>query len=186
MRELALHLMDIAENGVAAGASRIEISVQANTITDRLCLRVGDNGKGMDADTIARVVDPFVTSRTTRKVGLGLPLLKAAAEACDGGLIIHSTPGKGTEVEVEFQLNHIDRMPLGDMTGSMLSLVIGHPEINWVMAYQVDDEQFIFDDRPIKTELDGVALTEPVVISFLRELLAEGVEQVNTKIPVAL
>ena len=99
MRELSLHLLDIAENSVAAGASNITIRVREDLINDRMILSVQDDGKGMDAETAARIVDPFVTSRTTRKVGLGLPLLKEAAELCNGYLRIDSTLGKGTLVE---------------------------------------------------------------------------------------
>ncbi|RPI30832.1 MAG: ATP-binding protein, partial [Chloroflexota bacterium] len=111
MREIALHLLDIAENSVAAGAKNIAISVCEDLTSDRLRASVSDDGKGMDADLVARVTDPFVTSRTTRKVGLGIPLFKAAAEACNGCLDIVSQPGKGTCIEVEFQHSHIDRMP---------------------------------------------------------------------------
>ena len=97
-------------------------------------MSVEDNGKGMDAEMVARVTDPFVTSRTTRKVGLGIPLLKAAAEACEGGLTIQSEPGKGTWCEVEFQRSHIDRMPLGDLAATMLTLVVGSPEVHWIFT----------------------------------------------------
>jgi len=97
----------------------------------------------------ARVVDPFVTSRTTRKGGLGLPFLKQAAEACEDFLKIHSTLAKGTLVEVEFQLNHIVRMPLGDLAGTFLSLMIVKPSINWMFNYRVDHKKFVFESAPI-------------------------------------
>jgi len=112
VRELALHLLDIAQNSVAAQARNITISVIENTSADRLHLAVEDDGFGMNAETIQRVVDPFVTSRTTRSVGLGIPLLKAAAESCEGFLEIKSQVGVGTRVDVEFRRSHIDRMPL--------------------------------------------------------------------------
>jgi signal transduction histidine kinase len=103
VRELTLHLLDIAENSIAAGAKTIKISVIEDTQKDILRLSVEDDGKGMDAETVQKVVDPFVTSRTTRKVGLGIPLLKEAAEACNGWLKISSEPGKGTKVDVQIQ-----------------------------------------------------------------------------------
>jgi len=175
MREIALHLLDIAENSVAASASQISISVTENLIDDKLIASVQDNGKGMDSELLKKVTDPFVTSRTTRKVGLGIPLLKAAAEACKGHLAINSKPGEGTYLEVEFQRNHIDRMPLGDISGSILTLVIAYPQINWRFNYKIilpaDEKEFSFDDTPIKECLQDVSLCEPEVLSYLRELL---------------
>jgi anti-sigma regulatory factor (Ser/Thr protein kinase) len=179
MREIALHMMDIAENSVSAGATRIIIKVDENTVRDRLKISIEDDGRGMDDELVARVIDPFVTSRTTRRVGLGIPLLKAAAEACNGYLRINSAPGKGTRLEVEFQRSHIDRMPLGDVAGTMLSLMVGSPQIHWVFQYNVDGKTFVFDDAPVKQELEGVSLTEPTILTFLRESLQDGVAGVQ-------
>jgi anti-sigma regulatory factor (Ser/Thr protein kinase) len=179
MRELALHLMDIAENSVAAQASAITIEVMENSASDRLWMCVRDNGVGMDAEMIKRVTDPFVTSRTTRKVGLGIPLLKAAAQMCNGDLIIESTPGCGTNVETDFQRSHIDRMPLGNLASTWYSLVVAFPEIHWVFLYQVDDNKFLFDDQPIKEALMGIPLTEPDVLAYLRSTIEEGVAEVQ-------
>jgi len=178
VRELALHLLDIAENSVSAQAQNITITVEENTSTNRLRMSVEDDGVGMTPEMAARVVDPFVTSRSTRKVGLGLPFLKQAAEACNGFLQIHSAPAKGALVEVEFQLDHIDRMPLGDLAGTFLSLIVANPSINWVFTYRVDEKQFIFESAPIVKELEGISLTEPVVLSYLREQLQTGVAEV--------
>ena len=174
MKELALHLLDIAENSVAAKARNVTLAVIADEANDRLRLIVQDDGKGMDAQTAARIVDPFVTSRTTRKVGLGLPLLKSAAEACNGGLSIQSEIGKGTQVTVEFQLNHIDRMPVGDFPSTCLNLLVGYPEIHWIFLYTSNKSQFEFDDQPIKQELTGVPLSDPLILGYLRQNLEEG------------
>lgn len=179
MREIALHILDIAENSVAAGASQVLITVVEDVQGDRLRVVVTDDGRGMDKDLLARVTNPFVTSRTTRKVGLGIPLLKAAAEACNGYLQITSAVGKGTHLEVEFQRSHIDRMPLGELAGTVLTLVVGHPNVHWVFDYRVADANFVFDDEPIKRELDGVPLTEPAILAFVREMLREGVDTVQ-------
>lgn len=179
MRELALHLLDIAENSVSALASIIRISIEENRAADRLRMVIGDNGKGMDTQTVARITDPFVTSRTTRKVGLGLPLLKAAAEACNGGLEIWSEVGQGTTVTIEFQLSHIDRMPLGDLSSTLMTLVIGSPEVRWVFQYTVDGHVFEFDTQPILETLDGVPLTDPAILAYLRNMLEEGVAEVR-------
>ncbi len=181
MRELTLHLLDIAENGVSAGAQNITIMIVEELRTDRLKLAVEDDGRGMDAAMVEQVTNPFITTRTTRKVGLGIPLLKLAAEQCNGGLTVDSTPGVGTTVKAEFQRSHIDRMPLGDVAGTMLSLVIGWPHVHWMLIYRVDDEEFVFDDTPVKEILGDVPLSDPEVITFLRGALTEGIRDVTRR-----
>jgi hypothetical protein len=176
LKELALHLLDISENSVAANAHQISILVEEDTTSDRLQMRVEDDGKGMDAETVKKVIDPFYTSRTTRKVGLGIPLLKEAAEACNGHLTIQSEIGKGTCLEVEFQRSHIDRMPLGDLAGTLLNMVVGNPHIHWVFRYRVNQNTFIFDDEPIKQVMHEIPLTEPDVLAYIKELLENGVK----------
>jgi len=178
VRELALHLLDIAENSVAAKAQNITISVNEDHHADRLQMSVIDDGCGMDEATVARVIDPFFTSRTTRKVGLGLPFLKQAAESCNGNMQIISTPGKGTQVKVEFQYSHIDRMPLGDLAGTFLSLLIASPEINWDFNYIVDGKEFRFESLPVTQALQGISLTEPSILTYLRESIESGVAEV--------
>jgi len=183
MREIALHLLDIAENSVAAGAHTITMKVCEDLRHDRLTACVTDDGKGMDAEMVAKVVDPFITSRTTRKVGLGIPLFKAAAEACNGGLVIRSEPGKGTCLEVDFQHSHIDRMPLGDLASTILTLVVAYPHIRWIFEYTavakngLPQEQFIFDTQPVVDELGEIPLTEPEILAFLRETIDSGMAQ---------
>jgi hypothetical protein len=184
LRELALHILDIAENSISALASQIEIFAGEDEHANRLKLMVADNGKGMDAATVARIVDPFVTSRTTRKVGLGIPLLKAAAEACNGYLKIESALGQGTRVDVEFDLNHIDRMPLGDLASTWITLLVGSPQVHWIFRYRVNDQEFYFDDDPIKKELSDIPLTEPSVLIYLKETLKEGILSVKNGTPV--
>ncbi len=179
MRELALHILDIAENSVSAKADTIQIDVEEDHTADRLRIRVIDNGVGMSPEMAARVVDPFTTSRTTRKVGLGIPLLKAAAESCEGGLSLQSTLGEGTCVTVEFKHSHIDRMPLGNMASTMLTLVIGSPEVHWIYNHTVDGRTFTFDDQPVKDALQGVPLSEPIVLAYLRRTLETGIKNLN-------
>jgi anti-sigma regulatory factor (Ser/Thr protein kinase) len=179
MRELALHLLDIAENSAAAGAKTIRIEIQEDSQKDRLMMKVIDDGKGMSEEMVKRATDPFVTSRTTRKVGLGLPLLKEAAEMCNGSLAISSELGKGTVVTVDFQRSHIDRMPLGDVATTFLNLMIAHPVINFIFSYEIDKESFYLDDSSIKNELQGVSLTEPVVLTFLRNLFESGISSLQ-------
>jgi anti-sigma regulatory factor (Ser/Thr protein kinase) len=178
LREIALHILDLAENGVAAGASTITIGIHENLNDNWLDISIDDNGKGMDEETVAKIIDPFVTSRITRKVGLGIPLFKAAAEACNGSFTITSQPGKGTTVNVRFQHDHIDRMPLGDIEKTFLTLFIGYQQIHWIFRYQVNDLTFEFDDEPIKKELEGISLTDPSVLKFIREYLHEGIQEI--------
>jgi hypothetical protein len=185
MREIALHLLDIAENSVAANAKNITLTVCEDLQGDRLTASVIDDGKGMSTEMTANVMDPFVTSRTTRKVGLGIPLFKAAAESCNGNLIIHSEIGKGTRLNVEFQHSHIDRMPLGDLSSTMLTLFVAYPEIHWLFDYEAipvngkPKENFVFDTQPIMAELGDMPLTEPVVLTFIREYIESGVARVR-------
>ncbi len=179
MRELSLHILDIAENSISANASHVIISIEINEKEDRLTISIKDNGKGMSEDMVQRIVDPFITSRTTRKVGLGIPLLKAAAESCNGFLSIHSELGVGTQLIVQFQRSHIDRMPLGDLVGTMLHLIVGSPETHWTFQYKVDENYYEFDDQEIKTELDGIPLSEPLVITYLRNELENGLTNIR-------
>ncbi|MGQ9500660.1 MAG: ATP-binding protein [Anaerolineae bacterium] len=172
-------MLDIVENSVAAGATRVDVTVCEDSVHDTLTIVVQDNGRGMDQDLLVHVTDPFVTTRTTRKVGLGIPLLKAAAEACNGYLCIESAPGKGTRLEVQFQRSHIDRMPLGDLAGTILTLLVAFPQVHWVFRHVVDGREFCFDSAPIVKELDGVPLTEPAILSFVKQLLHEGIARVQ-------
>ncbi len=181
MREIALHLLDLAENSVSAGAQTVTITVCEDLQTDKLTASIADDGRGMDAETLKKVIDPFYTSRTTRKVGLGIPLLKGAAEESNGGLIIASTPGLGTLVEVNFQYSHIDRMPLGNLPGTFLGLTVCHPETHWIFRYTARglhaEDSFEFDDQPIKETLKDIELTHPDVLAYLRESLQEGFDE---------
>jgi hypothetical protein len=179
MRELALHLLDIAENSAAAEAKTIRIEIKEDSKIDRLEMKVSDDGKGMSEEMVKSVTDPFVTSRTTRKVGLGIPLLKEAAEMCNGSMSISSKLGKGTELKVDFQRSHIDRMPLGDISTTFLNLMIAHPAIHFIFSYDVDGELFYLDDSSIKGELQGVSLTEPVILTFLRNLFESGISSIK-------
>lgn len=176
MRELALHILDIAENSISAKATMIEIIVFIDTNDDQLSITIKDNGKGIDQETLMNIVDPFVTSRTTRRVGLGIPMFKAAAEACNGSFSIESELGKGTIVRADFQNSHIDRMPLGNMADTLTTLLVGTPEVHWILNYSKDGKTFVFDDQPIKAELDGVPLSEPEVLKFIRSYIQQGID----------
>ena len=179
MKELSLHILDIAENSVNAGATKIGISVVENLNKDELIINIKDNGKGMDPEKLKNIADPFITSRTTRKVGLGIPFLKAVAEACEGGLEIASERGVGTELQVRFKHSHIDRMPLGDLKSTWLNLLIGYPKVHWVLVYTINDKTYTLDDQPSKEVLNGIPLSDPQVIRYLKDEIANGFESVK-------
>ena len=181
MREISLHLLDIAENSAAAQGRNICIEINENLKSDLLTVCVTDDGHGMDAETAKQVLDPFYTTRTTRKVGLGIPLLKLAAELAEGGLSLVTEPGKGTKVEANFVHSHIDRMPLGDIAATFLTLLVSHPDIHWVFDYRVIDRngenyEYNFDDTALKVELGNMPITEPDILKFVRSMFEEGIE----------
>lgn len=177
MKELSLHILDIAENSVSAGATTIEITVTEDLKNDILEISVSDNGKGMDEETLERITDPFVTSRTTRKVGLGIPFLKAAAEACAGKFSIESKLGKGTTIRARFQSSHLDRMPLGDLKGTFLNLIVGFPDVQWIFRYEKNEKAYQLDTKPVKEILGDVPFSDPAVIRYLKEDLDNGLKK---------
>ncbi len=178
LRELALHILDVVENSVNAGATLVTIEVIEEMTADRLTIRVGDNGRGMDAEAVQRAADPFFTTRTTRRVGLGLPFLKQATELSNGSFAIESALGRGTTVTATFQHSHINRMPLGDLSNTILTLVVGYPQTDLVYRHKLDERFFEFDTRPIKAELGDVPLSEPTVIEYLRREIADSLAQI--------
>ncbi len=182
MRELSLHILDIMENSLAAGATRIDLTIEEDLTADRLTITVQDNGRGMSQEQLARVLDPFYTTRTTRHVGLGLPLFQAAARQCNGDLTIESELGKGTTVQAMFQHSHIDRMPLGNMPATLMGAILkGTADIHYLhRVKQADDtREFEFDTAVIRAELDGAPLSHPAVQRWLQEFIAEGEREVE-------
>ena len=176
MKELSLHILDIVQNSISACADFIRIDVAVDIEADLLVFTIEDNGKGMDAQLLKTVSDPFATTRTTRKVGLGISLLKAAAEGCDGGLEISSVQGKGTKVKAWFAYGHIDRAPLGDMVETIVSLVACNPAIDFVYRHSMGEKPFEFDTCEIKKVLGEVSINNIEVISWIRDYCREGIE----------
>ena len=171
-----MNVLDVAENSVAAGSTLTSITVEIDTAKRLLAVTIADNGKGMDEETVRRVTDPFYTTRTTRKVGLGLPLFREAAEATGGALHIRSQPGRGTTVRATFTLGHIDLAPLGDRTGTVVGRVQCNPKIDFVYRVVADGEEFCMDTREVRGILEGVPLSTPEVAVFLRGYLQENTE----------
>ena len=174
MKELSLHILDVAENGISAGADLISIEVIEDLPQNRLALTIADNGSGIPADQIDRARDPFYTSRTTRRVGLGLSLLNAAARQCNGSMRIVSDVGKGTKVFAEFVHDHIDRAPLGDMAATMITLILGSPAVDFEYRHQVDAAEFVMNTREVKEAFGGLPVTDPQVFQYIMKTFREG------------
>jgi len=179
MTEISLNVLDVAENSIRANADFIQISVTVNSLQDRLTIVITDNGCGMTAEQIAHVEDPFFTTRTTRSVGLGVSFFKYAAEITGGEFSIISEPGKGTVVTAVFVLSHIDRMPLGDMTCTMHTLIIFNTNIDFLYSYIVDDNSFTLNTREFREILGNVSFNMPEVSTYIKEYLQENEYEVN-------
>lgn len=174
MEDLSLHILDIAENSINAGAKNIEINIVEATQNNLLTIEISDNGKGMNPETINKVTDPFYTSRTTRKVGLGLPMLKEAAEAANGKIEIDSRPGSGTKVTANFQLSHIDRKPIGNMAETLVALIAGSPNTEITYIEKSDSKKFIFTTREIKNKTNDIKINSPEVLIFIRNYINDN------------
>ncbi len=174
MTEISLNVLDVAENSTRAGASLVQITIAADTVADQLTIVIADNGCGMTPEQVAQVTDPFFTSRTTRKVGLGVPFFKYAAEAAGGSFSIESEPGVGTTVTAVFGLSHIDRMPLGDITSTIHTLIVYHPETDFLYRYHYNGRSFTLDTREFKEVLEGVPFDTPEISAYILDYLAEN------------
>lgn len=174
MPEISLNILDVAENSTRAGASLVEITVDADQTTDRLTITIADDGCGMTAEQVAKVTDPFFTSRTTRKVGLGVPFFKLAAESTGGSFSIESEPGVGTTVTAVFVLSHIDRMPLGDITSTIHQLIVYHPDTDFLYRYIYNGTAFDLDTRQFREILGDVPFDNPEISSYIKEYLTEN------------
>ena len=177
MKDLSLYLLDLAQNSLRAGATLIKFHLNELVAEGRLVIVIEDNGKGMTPVEVKQVVDPFFTTRTTRKVGLGLSLFAAAAKRCNGELSISSQPGKGTKLTASFLLHHWDRPPLGDMAGTLIVLIAGNPDVDFIFCYQKGETKYTFDTMMIKKQLQDVPIWAPTVLAFLEEDIRKGISE---------
>jgi len=178
MRDLSLHLMDILQNSIVAKSDRITVKIFADGITDNLEIEIIDNGEGMDKEFLKQVTDPFVTTRTTRKIGLGIPLLKASAQRANGDLIINSSKMDGTCIKANFKISHIDRLPIGDISETLISTIMGSPEIEYELVINNNKEEFRLNTTEIKNKLDGVSITEFAVLTWIKDFINENVKHI--------
>lgn len=183
MKELSLNILDVAENSVKAGASLTQILLTEQDGV--LKLEIVDDGCGMSEDIVRSVTDPFYTTRTTRKVGMGIPLLKLACEQTDGNLTISSVTQEddpinhGTHVTATFHTNHIDFTPLGDVSSSILTLIQGHPDTDFLFRHQTEDGVVELDTRELREVLEDVPLNSYDVMEWIRGNLQEQYEMLS-------
>lgn len=174
MRELSLNIMDIAQNSVRAEATELAIRCREDTAANTLTIELQDNGKGMSEEQIANVTDPFFTTRTTRKVGLGVPLFKMAAEQTGGSFHITSELGKGTLTAAVFNTNHVDMTPLGDINATITLLINANPNMDFLFERKVDDKGFTLDTKQMRDMLGDVPLNHPDVTLWISTYLEEN------------
>jgi hypothetical protein len=174
MQDLSLHILDIAENGINAGADLIRITVEEDIHADSLTINIEDNGRGMETEFLLKALDPFVTTRANRKVGLGLFLLQQSARQAEGDIKIDSTPGVGTRVLVFMKHGHIDRKPMGNMSETMVTLIQGNPEVDFVYVHKRNAKEYQFDTRELRCELEEIPLSQPEVVTLIHNNLSEG------------
>ena len=179
MRELADNILDIAQNSIAAKAGLVDIAIRVSHAEDRVGLTFTDDGCGMSEEMAQAVCDPFTTTRKTRKVGLGLPLLKMTAQATGGDFAIASKVGEGTTVRVTFGLSHIDRPPMGDVPGTLFTLVIMNPETDFRFTYDYDGKVFVFDTREVKAMVAPIPITNPEISAWIRDCLVSEINELH-------
>lgn len=179
MIELALHILDIAENSSRANATLIEITFNEDVKNDILSFEIKDNGKGMDEDTIQKAMDPFYTTKKVRRVGLGLPMLEQAAITAGGSFTIESEVGVGTRIYAQFQYSHIDRQPLGDIPGTITALIIGNPDIDILYTHNRNGKSYILDTVEIRQALGDVPLNHREVLKVIKDNIVEGLEEIS-------
>ncbi|MDO4482955.1 MAG: ATP-binding protein [Clostridia bacterium] len=180
MRDLSLHLLDLTQNSISAGASLIVIRLSIDE-SGWLTMVLEDNGKGMDPELLSRVTSPFATTRTTRKVGLGIPMMLENARLAEGDLVITSKVGVGTALTVTMNTKCIDCLPLGDLSGTLLSLMITNPLApDFRFEGKSPRGECTFDTREVRAVLGGLPLNEPEIAAWLRDALKEEIDPVFT------
>jgi len=178
MNNISMHILDIAQNSIRAEATKIEIFINENEEKNLFTLSIKDNGFGMDEDFLAIVADPYTTTRTTRKVGMGVPLLKHSAEQSGGYIKVYSERLVGTTIQAVFQSNHIDRPPLGDIAGTIILIAAANPEIEIKYIHQKNNKKYEFNTIEIKEILGDIRINNPKIRNMLKELIQENLKEI--------
>jgi len=177
LKELSLHILDLAENSITAGADQIQIKVDETHLNNRIKITLKDNGRGVDPGMLNLISDPFVTTRTTRRVGMGIALFKAAAERCNGIFEIESRENKGTTISATFETDHIDRAPVGDMGETITTLIAGYPDIGIRYDHILFRDSFTLNTDELKLGLGDIELNDPVLLTRIKEIINDFCNQ---------
>ncbi len=180
MRELSLHILDIASNSVEAKSSRVIVAIEESAAQNLLRIRVRDNGCGMSAEMLEKAGDPFFTTRSTRPVGMGLSLFKQAAQQCEGDFKIHSCLGQGTTVMASFRLNSLNRAPLGDMAETMVNLMLGAQNVHFGYFHRTDHGRFFFDSYWLYARVLERSCSIYDVVDPAKEQIRRGLQQIHS------
>jgi Histidine kinase-, DNA gyrase B-, and HSP90-like ATPase len=179
MLSLAAHILDIAENSVRAGAKLIEINIEEDSKNDLLTIEIIDDGHGMTENVLKKVLDPFYTTKTVRRVGLGLPLLSDAAQRAGGSLQVESQENQGTRVKATFGLHHLDRQPLGDILNTIIILIVANSEVDFFYKHRHNDRRLEMDTREIRKEIEDVPINHPEIVKYIRGVIEEGLREIE-------
>jgi hypothetical protein len=179
MKELSLHILDIVQNSLHAGATEISVLVSEDVESNLYSIAIKDNGKGIPKETLDNLLDPFYTTKN-KKTGLGIPLLKQHAEMTGGNLWIESKVGTGTTISANFQHNHLDRQPMGDIAATISGIVRANPDIRIIYQHEVDDKVFTFDTNAIKAEIEDLPINSREVLNFIEEFIRDNLNELST------
>ena len=179
MEDLAMQILELLMNSIQADASHIHLTIRESKAEDRIFITLKDDGKGMSEEFVARVTDPFTTTRTTRKVGMGVAFFKGMTEICNGTFSIDSTVGEGTTIDATVQRDWIDTPPIGDLGEMMMYCIQADEDISYVLTYTTDTDEFVFQSDEVKAMLEGVSLQEPDILIWIKEYINDGIEHVK-------
>ncbi|PKN20480.1 MAG: ATP-binding protein [Deltaproteobacteria bacterium HGW-Deltaproteobacteria-6] len=179
MLSLAAHILDIAENSVRAGAKLISINIDEDSKKDLLSIEIIDDGHGMNENALKKVLDPFYTTKTVRRVGLGLPLLADAADRAGGAFHMESKENQGTRIKATFGLHHLDRQPLGDILNTVIILIVANSDVDFFYKHRHNDRRLEVDTREIRKEIEDVPINHPEVIKYIRDVIEEGLREIE-------
>jgi len=179
LEDLSLHILDVVENSLRAHATHIKILVNEDIKKNQLIIEIEDDGEGMPVELQEKVLDPFTTTKTTSRIGLGIPLFAQAAKMCDGDFDIWSQPGRGTKVRAMFQYNHIDRKPWGSMSQTLITLIMGNPTVDFEYKHRRQGFSYHLDTREWKKELKDIPVNNPEVIKLIKKNLTENLAKIG-------
>lgn len=176
MEDLAMQLLELIMNSIHADSSFIEISIKESVSRNEIQFIVRDNGKGMDDETLKKVTSPFLTSRTTRKVGLGVAFMKGLTEQCNGTFSIKSKVNSGTVIVATVERNHWDTPAMGNLGEMMMCSIQANEKIDFLFIYQTDLQKFVFESKEVKEKIEGVSILEPDILLWVKEYINQGIQ----------